>query len=69
MAVVFVAAGFIGGGNVDVAAGGKADIVGADYVANFIESRNRPPTLASPDSCMFFRFLNLIFKYYKTGKV
>ncbi|WP_232035608.1 hypothetical protein [Methylomusa anaerophila] len=46
MAVVFVAAGFIGGGDVDVAVGGKADIVGADYVANFIESRNRPPTLA-----------------------
>ncbi|WP_232035680.1 hypothetical protein [Methylomusa anaerophila] len=46
MAVVFVAAGFIGGGDVDVAVGGgKTDIVGADYVANFTESRNRPLTL------------------------
>ncbi|WP_232035444.1 hypothetical protein [Methylomusa anaerophila] len=54
MAVVFVAAGFIGGGDVDVAVGGgKTDIVGANYVANFIESRNRPLTLHEIWLCLY----------------
>ncbi|WP_232035790.1 helix-turn-helix domain-containing protein [Methylomusa anaerophila] len=61
---MFVAAGFIGGGDVDVAVGGgKTDIVGADYVANFIESRNRPPTLTKYAIKSICQLQNWISKY------